>query len=88
MLRLSKRMFITLSFAKAFSTEQTQATLFYRPINKYLQQYTNTVKEPESTKSHALTIIHKSNFTLSIAGMWALCQAILTEELLFCTDQE
>lgn len=44
---------------------------------------------PESIKSHfSKMLICKFNFILSIAVMWAVCQAILTVQLLFCTDQD
>lgn len=44
---------------------------------------------PESIKSHSSKkLIWKFNFILFIAMMWAVCQAILTMELFFWTDQD
>lgn len=53
-----------------------------------VRQQTNAVKEPDSTESHTLTIVCKSKLILSIAWVWALCHAVLTEELLLFTDQK
>jgi len=87
MMRLSKRTFVILSAAKAFSAARRKA-IFDRSINRYLQQHTSTVEEPDhphSTKPHTFKMLRESNFILSVAGMWGLCHAMPTEELLFCT---
>lgn len=76
-------MLVFLLSERLCALNREQATLFYQLINTYVQQQTNTVKELDSTKSHTLKIICKSNFALSIAWMWALCQAVLTEEPLY-----
>lgn len=86
-------MFIILSVAKTFINNKEQFS-FFLSISEQISPGTHmeTFKEadnPESIKSHSSKkLIWKFNFILFIAMMWAVCQAILTVELFFCTDQD